>query len=165
MNIIYFAGGCFWGVEKHFSLIRGVVATEVGYANGHVASPSYQQVCAGDTGHAETVKVEYDPARVSLEKLLALYARVIDPTSVDRQGADAGPQYRTGVYYITEEDGSIIRRFLVSLQERFAAPIAVECAPLKAFYNAEEYHQNYLEKNPTGYCHIGPSAFLEAREA
>jgi methionine-S-sulfoxide reductase len=159
MKRIYLAGGCFWGTEKYLSLIPGVGRTEVGYANGHTAGPSYEDVCYRDTGHAETVLVEYDPAVIDLSRLLSLFYRVIDPTSINRQGADRGTQYRTGIYYVDEDDLPPIRRSLEELQTQYDKPIAVECEPLKNYYPAEEYHQKYLDKNPGGYCHIGPAKF------
>lgn len=153
-RVIYLAGGCFWGCQKYFDLTEGVTATQVGYANGHIERPTYEQVKHGDSGHAETVRVEYDPERITLGALLERYFAVIDPTAVDHQGADYGHQYRTGVYYTDAADEPVIRRALAALGERIGAKIAVECMPLTAFYPAEEYHQKYLEKNPGGYCHI-----------
>jgi methionine-S-sulfoxide reductase len=159
---IYLAGGCFWGTEKYLSLIPGVLRTEVGYANGLTANPSYEDVCRRDTGHAETVLVEYDPAVLELSRLLSLFFRAIDPTSINRQGADRGVQYRTGIYYVDEEDSPAIRRSLEELQKEYSKPLAVEYEALKNYYPAEEYHQKYLDKNPGGYCHIGPSVFEQA---
>ena len=150
---IYLAGGCFWGCQKYFDLIPGVLETEVGYANGPTRNPTYQQVKA-HLGHAETVRVVYDDEKLPLETLLEAYFRVIDPTSVNRQGEDEGIQYRTGIYYTEEGDKPVIEACLRALQARYAAPIVVEHEPLRAFDSAEEYHQKYLEKNPGGYCHI-----------
>jgi methionine-S-sulfoxide reductase len=160
---IYLAGGCFWGTEKYLSLIPGVLDTEVGYANGNTANPGYEDVCYRDTGHAETVKVEYDPAVLELPALLSLFYQVIDPTSINRQGADRGVQYRTGIYYVDEADGPAIRKSLAGLQTQYDKPLAVEAEPLKNYYPAEEYHQKYLDKNPGGYCHIGAAAFERVR--
>ena len=160
MKEIYLAGGCYWGTEKFMSVIRGVVETEVGFANGYVAAPSYRQVCDTDTGHAETVRVVYDPAVLPLEKLLSLFWRIIDPTSFEKQGEDVGNQYRTGVYYTDEADRPVIEASLADLATRYDAPIVVECLPLDCFYPAEEYHQKYLDKNPTGYCHV-PWAMIQ----
>ena len=160
MKEIYLAGGCYWGTEKFMSVIRGVVETEVGFANGHVAAPSYRQVCDTDTGHAETVRVVYDPEILPLEKLLNLFWRIIDPTSFEKQGEDVGNQYRTGVYYTDEADRPVIEASLADLATRYDAPIVVECLPLDCFYPAEEYHQKYLDKNPTGYCHV-PWAMIQ----
>ena len=154
MKEIYLAGGCFWGCQKYFDLTDGVLETEVGYANGDVVSPSYEQVKRGDSGHAETVRVRYDPAKLSLEALLERYFAVIDPTAVDHQGEDFGHQYRTGIYYADPADGEVAQRALDALAERIGQKPAVECQPLTCFYSAEAYHQKYLEKNPGGYCHI-----------
>jgi methionine-S-sulfoxide reductase len=161
---IYLAGGCFWGTEKYLSLIPGVLRTEVGYANGNTAAPGYEDVCYRDTGHAETVKVEYDPAALDLPALLSLFYQAIDPTSINRQGADRGTQYRTGIYYVDEADSPVIRESLGELQKRYDKPLAVEAEALKNYYPAEEYHQKYLDKNPGGYCHIGLVAFDRARD-
>ena len=150
---LYLAGGCFWGCQKYFDLLPGVTETQVGYANGPTPNPTYQEVCQS-SGHAETVRVAYDPARLPLRALLEAYFRVIDPVSVNRQGGDAGIQYRTGIYYTDEADLPVIRQALNDLAKGYAQPLAVECQPLKNFYPAEEYHQKYLEKNPGGYCHI-----------
>ena len=151
---IYLAGGCFWGCQKYFDLTKGVVSTQVGYANGHVESPSYEQVKRGDSGHAETVRVQYDPQAISLEELLERYFAVIDPTAINHQGADYGHQYRTGIYYTDPADERVARLALDGLARRIGAQVAVECLPLDGFYPAEEYHQKYLEKNPGGDCYI-----------
>ena len=161
-KMIYFAGGCFWGMEKYFLLIEGVVDTEVGYANGTTANPSYEQVCTGQTHHAETVRVEYDPARVALKVLIELFLDAIDPTSVNKQGGDVGTQYRTGIYYTDEADLFVIQREIDAIRPKFVLPIAVEVMPFVHFFPAEEYHQRYLEKNPAGYCHIGAALFEHA---
>jgi methionine-S-sulfoxide reductase len=160
---IYLAGGCFWGTEKYLSLIPGVLRTEVGYANGTNARPTYEDVCYLDTGHAETVLVEYDPAAIELSRLLSLFYQAIDPTSINRQGADRGTQYRTGIYYADEGDLPLIRQSLAELQRHYEKPLAVEYGPLENYYPAEEYHQKYLDKNPGGYCHIGPVVFERLR--
>lgn len=162
MKTIYLAGGCFWGVQKYLSLIPGVEETTVGYANGATENPSYKEVCQS-SGHAETVRVVYDEKVVTLTGLLDLYAEIIDPVSVNRQGQDTGIQYRTGIYYEDESDRSIISGWLTLLQERLSEPAAIELAPLQNFYPAEEYHQNYLDKNPGGYCHISAAKFDKAR--
>lgn len=157
MKEIYLAGGCFWGVEEYFSRINGVIDTEVGYANGSRENPSYQQVCTGTTGHAETTYIKYDENIVSLESLLERFWRIIDPTSLNKQGNDRGSQYRTGIYYVNEEDLPIIEKSLDSIKPKYKKPIVTEVRPLKSFFNAEEYHQDYLKKNPGGYCHIDMS--------
>lgn len=147
---IYLAGGCFWGTEHFLKQIRGVKHTEVGYANGNTASPTYKEVCTDKTGFAETVKVVYNPQEVSLELLLNLYFQTIDPTSINRQGHDQGTQYRTGIYYTDKADLTIIQNAVCELAKEYSRPLALEVEPLKNFYNAEEYHQNYLDKNPDG---------------
>ena len=150
---IYLAGGCFWGCQKYFDMQRGVQRTEVGYANGPTANPSYEEV-KRHAGHAETVRVVYDPDVLPLRALLEAYFKVIDPVSVNKQGEDEGVQYRTGVYSADAGDLTVIRVALDDLAARIDGPLAVECLPLENFYPAEEYHQKYLEKNPGGYCHI-----------
>lgn len=162
---IYLAGGCFWGTEKYLSLIAGVVNTDVGYANGNTTNPSYEDVCYNDTGHAETVRVVYDPDKISLEYLLTLYYNIIDPTSLNRQGGDEGAQYRTGIYYVDPADADIIKASISQLQSSYKKPIAIEILPIKNYYLAEDYHQKYLDKNINGYCHIDQHKFMEARLA
>lgn len=151
---IYFAGGCFWGVEEYFSRIPGVYEAESGYANGTTENPSYEDVCYRNTGHAETVHVRYDPDLVSLKTLTEQYFKIVDPLSVNRQGNDAGSQYRTGVYYTDEADLPVLEAVFAAEQEKHDQQLAVELKPLENFYLAEEYHQDYLKKNPNGYCHI-----------
>ena len=153
-KLIYLAGGCFWGCQKYFDLTKGVLSTEVGYANGPTANPTYEQVKNEHTGHAETVKIEYDPDVITLEALLEKYFAVIDPTAVNHQGEDYGIQYRTGIYYTDEADEPVARACLDALAKKVGAPLAVELKRLENYYPAEEYHQKYLEKNPGGYCHI-----------
>lgn len=164
LETIYLAGGCFWGTQHYFDCLTGVCETEVGYANGTTANPTYEQVKYENTGHAETVKVTYDPEKITLSELLEQYYKVIDPVSVNRQGGDRGVQYRTGVYYTDPAQKPIIEASLAGLQKQYAEKIAVEALPLSNFYTAEEYHQKYLEKNPQGYCHIPEAAFSAARE-
>ncbi|MBR0575340.1 peptide-methionine (S)-S-oxide reductase MsrA [Proteiniclasticum sp. BAD-10] len=154
MKTIALAGGCFWGIDEFFSRKEGVLLTKSGYANGTVENPTYEQVCTGKTGHAETVWVEYDETETNLELLLTKFFKVIDPTSLNKQGNDVGTQYRTGIYYTSEEDRPVIEAFIEGRRAKYAAPIVVEVEPLKNFYPAEEYHQDYLKKNPRGYCHI-----------
>jgi peptide methionine sulfoxide reductase msrA/msrB len=165
MKVIYLAGGCFWGAEKYLALIPGVIKTETGYANGRTANPSYEDVCREDTGHAETVRIEYDPDTLGLSYLLDLFYGAIDPVSLNRQGHDEGTQYRTGIYYVDDEDAALIHDSIAVLQQRFDKPIAVEVKPLENYYPAEEYHQKYLDKNPGGYCHIGPGTFNRLKAA
>lgn len=161
---IYLAGGCFWGTEHLMSLVPGVVSTEVGYANSQVPNPSYEMVCTGRTGAAEAVKVTYDGTRIGLSDILFLYFRSIDPVSVNRQGDDCGTQYRTGIYYTSQSDLPVIEAVVATVARRHAKPLAVEVMPLRNFFPAETYHQDYLIKNPTGYCHVNPSLFAEARK-
>ncbi len=167
MNIetIYFAGGCFWGTEHFMKQINGVTTTAVGYANGTTPAPSYKDVCTGNTGYAETVKVDYNTSIVSLQQLIDLYLLTIDPTSLNRQGGDRGTQYRTGIYYTTQEQRKIVENSIRSLQINYKDPIRIEIEPLHNFYGAEGYHQDYLDKNPNGYCHINPTLFDVARKA
>jgi len=154
MATIYLAGGCFWGMERYLASVRGVLSTQVGYANGSTENPTYEEVCRCNTGHAETVRVEYDPAVLPLGFLLWLYFDAVDPVAVNRQGNDCGTQYRTGVYYVDDADRPVIERSLAELQKKYDRPLAVEALPLVNFAPAEAYHQKYLEKNPNGYCHI-----------
>ena len=151
---IYYAGGCFWGVEEYFSRIPGVHDVSVGYANGRTKNPTYEDVCRRDTGHAETVHVRYDPDTVSLKTLTERFFAIIDPVSVNRQGNDVGVQYRTGIYYARNEDKSALEEVMREEAKKHSAPLAVELQPLSHYYLAEEYHQRYLKKNPGGYCHI-----------
>ena len=151
-QIIYLAGGCFWGLEAYMERIQGVIDAVSGYANGKGDTTNYQLLHATD--HAETVKVTYDPNKISLDKLLQYYFRVIDPTSINKQGNDRGRQYRTGIYYQNEQDKAVIEAALKTLQSKYQESIQIEVEPLKNYVEAEEYHQDYLKKNPNGYCHI-----------
>ena len=165
MSQIYFAGGCFWGTEHFFKQLRGVVETEVGYANGHTENPTYQDVCADQTGFAETVKITYDPSVISLEFLTEMYFKAIDPISVNKQGHDVGTQYRTGIYFTEVAEKPIIERVYQRIEKEIGKPLAVQLQPLENFYTAEEYHQDYLDKNPNGYCHLPIELFKMAKEA
>ena len=158
MKTIYLAGGCFWGVQKYFDQFDGVQTTEVGYANGPDAAPSYRDVC-NSSGHAETVKIQYDPDQISLTELLGYYFMVIDPLSINKQGNDRGIQYRTGIYYTEDSQLPEIQKVYKEQEEKAGAKLAVELEPLHNFYSAEEYHQKYLDKNPGGYCHIPQKMF------
>jgi peptide methionine sulfoxide reductase msrA/msrB len=163
MKTIYLAGGCFWGLEKYISSIPGVISTSVGYANGRTENPTYKEVCFMGTGHAETVKVNYDETKISLGFLLEAFFGAIDPTTLNRQGNDTGEQYRSGIYYTDGEDAAAITDALDRLREELGEDVATECLPLSGYYEAEEYHQKYLDKNPSGYCHIGPDLIEKAR--
>lgn len=154
MREIVLAGGCFWGVEEYMSRIPGIVETKVGYANGIKENPSYEEVCTGTTGHAEACYIKYNENIISLEKLLNKFWNIIDPTILNRQGNDRGSQYRTGIFYLDEKDLNIIMKSKNEEQKNYKNPIVTEVECLKCFYNAEEYHQKYLKKNPGGYCHI-----------
>ena len=164
LKTIYLAGGCFWGTEHFMKLIHGVTDAEVGYANSNVPNPTYREVCTGRTGAAETVKVVYNPKEVSLPFLLNLYYQTIDPTSLNKQGNDRGTQYRTGIYYTDAAEKPVIDKSIENLQKNYSKPLAIEVGPLKNFYPAEDYHQDYLDKNPGGYCHINPGLFRLAKE-
>lgn len=154
MKTIYLAGGCFWGTQKFFDQFDGVIKTEVGYANGLTENPSYEDVKYHGAGHAETVKIDYDENKISLTALLDYFFLVIDPLSVNKQGEDEGVQYRTGVYYTDPALLPEIDARLRQEEDKLGQTLAVEKLPLQNFYTAEEYHQKYLDKNPTGYCHI-----------
>ena len=153
-NVIYLAGGCFWGLEHLMQSIPGVIDAQSGYANGTCeADADYKTVCAGSTGFRETVRIEYDSEKVSLDALLLAYFYVIDPTVQNRQGNDVGSQYQTGIYYTNEAARETVQR-IYDLEKSRRTKFFVECGPLLNFYPAEEYHQDYLQKNPGGYCHI-----------
>ena len=153
VKTIYLAGGCFWGTQKFFDQFEGVVKTEVGYANGPTENPSYQEVCRS-SGHAETVRIDYDEQTVSLTQLLDWYFLTIDPTSYHRQGGDMGIQYRTGIFFTEESQLPEIEERYAREQAKYKQKLEVELLPLVNFYPAEAYHQKYLDKNPGGYCHI-----------
>lgn len=156
---IYLAGGCFWGTEHYFKQMDGVVETEVGFANGHTQNPTYKEVYTDRTGYAETVRVRYNPELISLEFLLQMFFKAIDPLSLNKQGHDEGTRYRTGIYYTDVEDLPVIDNVYAEEQKNYDQPLAVEKQPLERFYPAEEYHQDYLDKNPSGYCHLSQSLF------
>lgn len=158
MKTIYLAGGCFWGVQKFFDQFEGIVSTQTGYANGPDKAPTYQEVCKS-SGHAETVKIEYDEKKISLSEILKYYFMVIDPLSVNKQGGDRGIQYRTGIYYTEEDQVEEIKGVYATEERKAGAKLAVELERLRNFYSAEDYHQKYLENNPDGYCHIPKAMF------
>lgn len=149
---IYLAGGCFWGMQGYFKQIKGVLKSEVGYANGDTQDTSYQILKL--TNHAETLKLIYDEKILSLDEILEHFFRVIDPFSINKQGNDVGKQYRSGIYFIDKNSENVARNFIRKMQKNFTKKIAVEVEELRNFVKAEEYHQNYLDKNPQGYCHI-----------
>lgn len=162
---IYVAGGCFWGTEHYIQQVKGVLSTEVGYANGTSKNPTYEEVCTDKTGFAEAVHIKYNPDEVSLAFLVKLYFVAIDPTSHNQQGNDRGSQYRTGVYYTDPKDRATIEKVFEAEARKHNVPLEVELKPLQNFYRAEEYHQDYLDKNPTGYCHLPTSLFEYAKKA
>lgn len=164
-NVLYFAGGCFWGTEHFFKQIGGVISTEAGYANGKILNPTYEDVTSGNTGFVETVKVTFDPALVKPDVLIDLYLKTINPLSLNQQGNDKGTQYRTGIYYSFPSYQTMVQNKLVDLGKVYKGEIVVENKPIQSFYPAESYHQDYLEKNPNGYCHITPEMFEMARNA
>jgi len=151
---IYLAGGCFWGVEAYMAKIYGVYDVTSGYGNGLTEDPTYQDVITGDTGYAETVHVTYDRTKVDLATLLLYYFKVVDPTSLNKQGNDVGSQYRTGIYYSNDDDLAVIQSVINEEQKNYSKPFVVEVEPFINYTLAEEYHQDYLAKNPNGYCHI-----------
>ncbi len=156
---IVLGGGCFWCTEAVFSELDGVKSSQPGYSGGSIRNPSYEMVCEGNTGHAEVAKVEYDPDVISLPELLDVFFSMHDPTSLNRQGGDIGEQYRSVIFYESEEDAATIRRVVAEVQNGYSKPIITAIEPLKNFYPAEEYHKNYFRKNPnSGYCRavIGP---------
>jgi len=153
-QVIYLAGGCFWGVEAFISRLKGVNSTEVGYANGNDLAPTYEKVCSGKTGHAETVKATYNPKIIALDEILESFFKIINPHTRNRQGPDIGTQYRTGIYWQEASQRDTVIKFLRKKQKESSERIVVEAHEISNFYPAEEYHQKYLEKNPQGYCHV-----------
>lgn len=179
MKDIYLAGGCFWGVEEVFSRLPGVVATQAGYANSDKEAPTYEEVCSGETGAAEAVKVTYNPKKTDLTELLGVFFAIINPYTLNRQGSDVGSQYRTGIYYTHAEDEPFLTHYMNFMRQRGRGPavdtqaalilnevpepgmekqIRTEMGPLQNFFPAEESHQRYLQKNPDGYCHLDLAA-------
>ena len=163
MKEIYFAAGCFWGAQHFFAGVDGVKEAVAGYANGNGENPSYEQVYTDTTGFAETVRVTYDEKRIGLPELTALYFTIINPLSLNKQGGDIGTRYRTGVYYKEEADKALIQPVFEAESRRVGAPLVVELEPLRNFYLAEERHQDYLDKNPEGYCHVPLKTFRYLR--
>lgn len=170
---IYLAGGCFWGAEHFFQQIGGILSTRTGFANGNTESPTYKEVYTDTTGYAETVRIEYNPGRISLEKLLNLYFMIIDPTSLNCQGEDHGTRYRTGIYFTDPAELGVIQKVYAEQEAKTAEEmkaggmepkkLAVEVEPLKNWYSAEDYHQDYLNRNPDGYCHLPLKTFVYAK--
>ncbi len=156
MSKAIFAAGCFWGVEATFRQLPGVISTRVGYTGGQTSDPTYKEVCTDRTGHAEAVEVTYDPAKLAYEKLLEVFWGNHDPTQVNRQGPDYGSQYRTAIFFTTPEQETAARASKDALEKshRFSKPIATQIVPAVTFYEAEDYHQQYLEKKGLASCHI-----------
>lgn len=155
LQTITLGGGCFWCTEAVYVRVRGVLDVESGYSNGQVDKPSYEQVCTGTTGHNEVVKLSYDPAQISVREILEIFFVIHDPTTPNRQGNDVGTQYRSGIYYSTPEQKQVARDLLDELakSKAFGAPIVTELLPLANYWPAEDYHQDFFEKNPgQGYC-------------
>jgi peptide-methionine (S)-S-oxide reductase len=155
LQTITLGGGCFWCTEAVFVKVRGVTDVESGYCNGHVVKPSYEQVCSGDTGHNEVVKLVFDPAQISLREILEIFFVIHDPTTLNRQGNDAGTQYRSGIYFSTPEQGEIATNMLADMTQGkvFGRPIVTEVLALSNYWPAEDYHQDFFERNPfQGYC-------------
>lgn len=163
MKTIYFAGGCFWGTQHFFAQVDGVKEAVCGYANGNTLNPKYEEVYTDTTGFAETVKVTYHPERVSLEELTDYFFAIIDPLSLNRQGHDEGTRYRTGIYYTDEAERPVIEKVYAREEKKAGVPLVVELEPLRSFYPAEERHQDYLDKNPEGYCHLPLKVFRYIR--
>lgn len=151
---IIFAGGCFWGVEAYFKRLKGVIKTSVGYIDGNIKNPQYEDLIAQRASHAEACEIIYDDKIINLLTLLEHLFRIINPYSLNKQGGDIGIQYRSGVYYQDEQDYKIIKNYITTLQSQTSQKIVVEVKKETAYYLAEEYHQDYLDKNPSGYCHV-----------
>ncbi len=155
LETIVLGGGCFWCTEAVYVKVKGITDVESGYSNGHVERPSYEQVCTGTTGHNEVVKLTYDPAQINLRQILEIFFVVHDPTTLNRQGADSGTQYRSGIYYTTPEQKQVADDMIreMSQDKLFGKPVVTEVLPLSSYWPAEEYHQDFFEKNPyQGYC-------------
>ena len=163
MKEIYFAGGCFWGTEHYIRQFEGVTETVTGYANGSLPDPAYEQVYTDLTGHVECVKVMYDPEIMSLATLCRLFFRSIDPLLKDRQGNDVGTRYRTGIYWVDDEDRPTVEDVYKEIQTKYESTLMTEKCRLECFFPAEEYHQDYLLKNPSGYCHLSPAELKSAK--
>jgi methionine-S-sulfoxide reductase len=161
---IYFAGGCFWGVEAYFQQLKGVERTRVGYAQGNGIVPTYAQVCTGTTGYTETTEIYYDDTVITLVDLLGHFFRFVDPTSLNKQGNDIGTQYRSGIYYVAMTDVPIIEKFLQQRQRDYDKPFVIEVEQLRNFFAAEPEHQDYLLKHPGGYCHVNLNVIKESEK-
>ena len=154
MEQAIFAAGCFWGVQYYFDQVPGVVSTVVGYTGGIMENPIYEEVCSHTTGHAEAVLIEFDPEKVSYEVLCKHFFRMHDPTQLNRQGADVGDNYRSAIFYVTDEQKEIAEKVRAAVQPRFNKPIVTQVEQAGPFYEAEEYHQKFTEKTGRGMCHV-----------
>ena len=154
MKRIVLSGGCFWGVEGYYKLLKGIVDTNVGYTNGNIENPTYEDLLSGKATHAEAIELFYKEDEISLEQILEHLFRFIDPTSLNKQGGDVGIQYRTGIYYKDLSDKEVIDKFMKKMNEKYNNKVAVEVKEELGFYLAEDYHQDYLDVNPNGYCHV-----------
>ena len=163
MKVCGFAAGCYWGVEHAFKMLDGVVNTAVGFQGGKVDNPTYRQVCESDTGHAEVVRVEYDEAVISLERLLDAFFFMHDPTQLNKQGPDVGTQYRSALFPEDDEQRVVIENYLEKISPKYSAPVVTKIESGK-FYSAEDLHQDYLVNNPSGYCHIGLEVFSKLKQ-
>ncbi len=157
MKTIVLAGGCFWGVEAYFKLVDGVEETTVGYIAGQKENPTYEEVCSG-SGHAEAVHIRYDETIIALNKVLEHFFNIVDPTLINRQGPDIGMQYRTGIYNYDSDDAVVIEQFVKDKQADYSRPLHIERISYSPFYEAEEEHQDYLDKHENGYCHVNLNA-------
>ena len=153
-NNIILAGGCFWGVEAYFAQLKGVLKVYSVYVNGNKENPTYKEVCEGIATHAEAIYLEYDDSIIQTNKVLEHFFRIIDPTSLNKQGNDIGIQYRSGIYYFDNNTHQTILNYINQIKDNYLKPILVEVEEVKNYYKAESYHQNYLANNPGGYCHI-----------
>lgn len=163
MKKITLAGGCFWGVEAYFQRVKGVTKTVAGYIDGRTQNPTYEEVCDG-SGHAEAVYIEYDESIITLEKMLKHFFRIIDPTQRNRQGNDIGEQYRSAIFYYDPLDKPVIDMFIDQIRPNYKKKIQTEVLPASTFYDAESYHQKYLDKHPSGYCHVDLNLLKEEIE-
>ena len=162
METAIVAAGCFWGVQDYFDKTPGVIETTAGYTGGHIANPTYEQVCSHTTGHAEAVKIDYDPNVISFEKLLQHFFFMHDPTQLNRQGPDVGDNYRSAIFYTTNSQKAAAEQMITTLnnQKKFATPVVTEVVRAAEFYPAEDYHQKFVKKNGYGACHVDPPEFL-----
>lgn len=161
MKEIVIGAGCFWGVQEYYRRLKGIESCRVGYAQGSLNDPTYEEVCSGRSGHSESCFITYNENEITLNQILDHMFRIIDPTSYHKQGNDIGSQYRSGIYYIDSIDREVITKFIADRQKTMVNKIVVECEELQKFYDAESYHQDYLIKNPSGYCHVNFNVIKE----